>query len=102
MFRPGTRITLGESYYNHTVTIDGTTVTLASIDALLQHVKNKVAAIKITRTFTGLGLKEAKDLIEFYVLVATAADPRRRFFEGRPNDDVYIAMAADSSSPNHA
>jgi hypothetical protein len=33
---------------------------------------NKIAAIKLTREATGLGLKEAKDLVEGYVAVNPA------------------------------
>lgn len=64
-----------------TVTINGETVDLRAL--VEAHGKNRVAAIKELRTLTGLGLKEAKDVIDSaYERFAPNEEPSGGFWAG--------------------
>jgi hypothetical protein len=80
MFRSGVRIIQGEGYYSHKLEIDGKVVLLQALDVACHYAPNKIGAIKLVRSFMDIGLKEAKDVVEFFVLIASVADPTRRFW----------------------
>jgi ribosomal protein L7/L12 len=80
MFRPGVRLIQGEGFYSHKIEIDGKTVLLTALDTACHYAPSKVGAIKLVRSFMDIGLKEAKDIVEFYVFIACVADPSKRFW----------------------
>lgn len=74
-------ITRGDNVFNpdgHALTIEGDPnapiVPIAGIRAALDaSANNKLWAIKVVRCFTGLGLKEAKDMVEYYLVLRDLA-----------------------------
>jgi ribosomal protein L7/L12 len=67
------RINTGPDIYTTTLQYGDVKVSLYALKALFDHVDQPILCIKIVRAFTGLSLRDSKDMVDMYTAIRQLA-----------------------------